>query len=151
MAEKQLHELTPEMMEFLQGEKVIFLSTQDHEEGAPTITCISWLLAVTPTKIRFAIDPRSRVIENIAANPRLSLAFIGLESSFAVSGSGSSELNQLDGVTIRMTEVNVDVVGVREIMFYGSKIITEPEFEKTYNLDLANKFDAAVYAALGKA
>lgn len=150
MDEKQMHELTSEMMQFLQGEKVIFLSTLDHEEGVPSTTCISWLLAVSPNKIKFAIDPRSRVIRNIAANPRLTVAFIGLGGCFSVSGSGSSDLKQLDGVTINMTEVSVDVVGVRDIMFYGSKITADPEFEKTYNIELANKFDTAVYGALAR-
>ncbi|MEK8130450.1 pyridoxamine 5'-phosphate oxidase family protein [Paenibacillus filicis] len=148
MAEKQMQELTSEMMQYLQGEKVIFLSTLDHEEGVPSTTCISWLLAVSPNKLKFAIDPRSRVIENIKTNPRLTLAFIGLEGCFAISGSGSSDLKQLDGVTIKMTEVSVNVLSVRDIMFYGSKITAEPEFTKTYNLELANKFDAAVYEAL---
>lgn len=148
--DKQRRELTPELVSFLQGEKVVFLSTIDHEDGSPAITCISWVLAVTPAQIRFAIDPRSRVIENLAANPRLSLAFIGLGGSFAITGTGTSSLNQLDGVTIRMTEVVVEVTGVRDIMFYGSKIVTEPEFVKTYNQELADKFDAAVYGALGR-
>jgi hypothetical protein len=49
-----------------------------------------------------------------------------------------------------MTAVNVDVHEVREIIFYGSTITTEPQYEKTYNLDLAKKLDAAIYAALGE-
>ena len=144
-------QLSAELVEFLGAkEKIVFLSTIDHEEGVPATTSISWVCAVSPTKIRFAIDPRSRVIKNIEGNPRLTLSFIGLGSSFSVSGSGSSHLQQLDGVTIRMTEVEVDVVSVREIMYYGSKVTTEPQMEKTYNLALAEKLDHAVYAAIGR-
>lgn len=150
MAELVQQELSQEMIDFLQGEKLIVLSTIDHESGAPAVSCISWLVAAGPQEIRFAIDPRSRIILNIEKNPTCTLLFIGLGSCYAIAGQAHSDRQQLPDVSIKMTQVVVKVTEIREVMFYGSKITQEPAYEKTYNEELAKKLDDAVYTALRK-
>lgn len=143
-------ELTSEMISFLQGEKLVLLCTIDHETGEPNVTCISWVLANSPSEIQFAIDPRSRVIDNLNAASACTLSFIGLGSCFAISGHGHSDGEQLPGVSIKMTGVKVKVQEIRDVLFYGGKISQEPDYVKTYDAELAKKLDGAVYAALGK-
>jgi predicted pyridoxine 5'-phosphate oxidase superfamily flavin-nucleotide-binding protein len=150
MTEVVQRELTNEMKSFLQGEKLIFLSTVDHEKGIPNMTCISWLVANTSTEISFAIDPRSRVLDNLDRNATCNLTFIGLGSCYSVTGKASSNREQLDNVSIKMTQVSVAVEEVRDVLFYGGKISEEPNYVKTYDAELAKKLDTAVYAALRK-
>ncbi|MDB5083421.1 MAG: hypothetical protein JWN30_307 [Bacilli bacterium] len=150
MTELVQQALTEEMIDFLQGEKLIVLSTIDHESGAPNVSCISWLVAASAHELRFAIDPRSRIISNIDKNPSCTLTLIGLGSCYAIAGQAHSDVQQLPGVSIKMTQVVVMVQDVRDVMFYGSKITQEPAYIKTYNEELAKKLDDAVYTALRK-
>jgi predicted pyridoxine 5'-phosphate oxidase superfamily flavin-nucleotide-binding protein len=150
MAENITTELSQELLNFLQGEKLLLLHTTDHETGVPNVAAISWALAIGPKLIRFAIDPRSRVVANINKDPRISLAVIGPESTYSISGTAKSDTENLQGVALKMIKVDITVDEVRDIMFYGAKLSTEPAYVKTYDPKLAEKYDSEVYTALRK-
>ncbi|BCJ86167.1 pyridoxamine 5'-phosphate oxidase family protein [Effusibacillus dendaii] len=150
MAETVQTELPQVLVDFLQGEKLVLLHTIDHETGAPNVAAISWLLALDPKSVRFAIDPRSRVVANINKNPRVSIAIIGPDSCYSISGVASAGTENLEGVALKMIAVDVSVDEVRDIMFYGAKMSVEPKYEKTYDPKLAEKYDQEVYSALKK-
>ncbi|MEB3103656.1 hypothetical protein [Ferviditalea candida] len=44
--------------------------------------------------------------------------------------------------------VTVNVKEVEDVIFYGGRITVEPDYEKTYNPELAKKLDAEVYGLL---
>lgn len=150
MAENVITELSRELLDFLQGEKLILLHTTDHETGVPNVAAISWALALNPKLIRFAIDPRSRVVANINKDSRVSLVSIGPKSTYSISGTAKADTQNLEGVALKMIKVDVTVDEVRDIMFYGAKLSAEPAYVKTYDPKLAGKYDSEVYTALRK-
>ena len=50
--------------------------------------------------------------------------------------------------TIKLRVVSVKVESVEDVIFYGGKVTTEPQYEKTYNKKLAEKLDNEVYGVL---
>ncbi|GIM47433.1 hypothetical protein DNHGIG_29820 [Collibacillus ludicampi] len=151
MAENVRPELHEELFNHLQGEKIVLLATIDHETGAPNVTAISWLVATDPRTLRFAIDPRSRVVQNINKENRVTVAVLGAGSAFAISGRAFVEEEKMEGVSLKMVRAEISIEEVREVMFYGGKLTVEPAYEKTYDPKLAEKFDSEVYTALRKA
>lgn len=150
MADKTATELSQEQVNFLQGEKLVILHTTDYETGAPNATAISWFLAVNSKLLRFAIDPRSRVVNNINKDCRVSVVILGPDSVYSISGSASAGTDNLEGVALKMINVDIAVDEVRDVMFYGAKLTVEPKYEKTYDPKLAEKYDTEVYTALKK-
>ena len=49
---------------------------------------------------------------------------------------------------LRYRIVSVEIESVEDVMFYGGKVTMEPEYEKTYNKELAEKLDNEVYGVL---
>ena len=47
-----------------------------------------------------------------------------------------------------MRIVSVEIKFVEDVVFSGGKVTTEPEYEKTYNKELAVKLDHEVYTIL---
>lgn len=148
MADNVTTELSTDMLTFLQGEKLVLLHTTDFETGVPNVAAISWVLAIDSKQIRFAIDPRSRVVSNINKDGRISIVTIGPDSTYSISGTAKVDSANLEGVALRMVKVNVEIDEVRDIMFYGAKLSVEPKYEKTYDPKLAEKYDTEVYTAL---
>jgi hypothetical protein len=148
----ELNTALPEpLFSFLQREKLLLLNTLDHETGAPSVHALSWVYAKDTQTIRFAVDQSSRILTNIASNPLTALSFIGAGSVFAIYGSARVVVDRLEAVPIKLTCVDVDIQTVRDEMFYGSRIVTEPEYEKTYDKRAAAKLDGQVFEAMKKA
>jgi len=135
----------------LQKESFALLSTIDYETGAPSMNAISWLYAKEPGTVRFAVDQRSRIVSNIKQNPQLNLTFIGAGSVHAVYGSGRLVADALEGVPFKLACFDIDISVVRDAMFYGARISTAPEYEKTYDKRAAEKLDNQVFEAMKKA
>jgi hypothetical protein len=143
--------LSEPLFSVLQREKFLLLNTIDHETGAPSINAISWIYAKDPQTIRFAVDQRSRILKNLANNPLATLSFIGAGSVYAIYGTARVVMQTLEGVPLKLACVDVDIQSVRDAMFYGSRIVTSPEYEKTYDKRAADKLDGQVFDAMKKA
>ncbi|MNI21361.1 hypothetical protein D3C73_748810 [compost metagenome] len=135
----------------LQKEKFLLLSTVDFESGAPTINAISWVYAKDPTTIRFAVDRRSRIVSNLQHQPLVTLTYIGLGSVHAMTGIAKFVTEALDGVPFQLSCFDVEISLVKDAMFYGARIINQPEYEKTYDQRAADKLDGQVFDAMKKA
>lgn len=135
----------------LQKEKLVLLGTVDAETGGPALSAISWVYAVDPQTIRFAIDARSRIIANLAAQPKVVLTFFGSGSVYSCTGEARVVAEALEEVPFKLTCYDVRLDAVRNAMFYGARIIAEPEYEKTYDKRAADRLDQQVYAAMKKA
>lgn len=135
----------------LQKEKLVLLHTVDEESGAPTSSAISWVYAPEPGVIRFALDQRSRLVANMKANPAVSVTIFANNTVNVVSGQAKLVTESLDEVPFKLTCFDVAIDGVRDGMFYGARIATEPEYEKTYDKRAAEKLDNQVFAAMKKA
>ncbi|WNQ13490.1 pyridoxamine 5'-phosphate oxidase family protein [Paenibacillus aurantius] len=143
--------LTDQQLPMLQKEKFVLLSTIDAETGAPSVNAISWVYAMGPDRLRFAVDQRSRIIQNVQAHAQAAITFFGGGSVHTVNGTAKLVAEQLDGVPIKLACVEVEVASVRDVMFYGSRISVEPQYEKTYDKRAAEKLDGQVFHAMNKA
>ncbi|QOY34327.1 pyridoxamine 5'-phosphate oxidase family protein [Anaerobacillus isosaccharinicus] len=143
--------LTDELFEFLQKERFVTIATVDHETSGPNVSAISWVFAPTKETVRFAVDNRSRIIENIKGNSQVVLNVIGNESTYSISGTASVKVEKLEEVPLKLALVEIQIKEVRDVMFYGSKISVEPQYEKTYDKEAAEKLDNQVMTAMKKA
>jgi hypothetical protein len=103
------------------------------------------------SRVRFAVDARSRLNANIRANPHVTLTLIGEGSVHAINGHAALVTEKLEEVPFALCCIEVAVDTVRDAMFYGARISVEPEYEKTYDKRAAAKLDGQVFAALKKA
>ena len=143
--------LPDELFAQLQKEKFVLLSTIDSDTGGPANNSISWVYAVNPATIRFAVDARSRIVTNISKNPHATITFFGSGSVHAVYGKARLVSDSLEGVPFKLACFDIEIDVLRDAMFYGSRISVEPEYEKTYDNRAAEKLDNQVYDAMKKA
>ncbi len=143
--------LTEELFQLLQKERFVTIATVDHQTGGPNISAISWVYAPKKDSVRFAVDNRSRIIENIKANANVVLNIIGNESTYSISGTALIKVEKLEEVPLKLALVEIEIKEVRDVMFYGSKISVEPKYEKTYDKEAADKLDSEVMIAMKKA
>ncbi|MGC5325571.1 pyridoxamine 5'-phosphate oxidase family protein [Brevibacillus sp. SYSU BS000544] len=150
MAETVANSLSEELFRLLQQERFVQLGTIDHETGAPSLSSISWVFSPNPQTIRFAVDSRSRIITNIQKEPKVVLNLIGAGSTYAINGNATLAIERLEEVPLKLAMIEVQIESVRDVMFYGSRISVEPQYEKTYDKNAAAKLDNQVMTALRK-
>lgn len=135
----------------LQHENFVLLHTVDAESGSPTSSAISWIYAPDSGRLRFALDGRSRLIENLKARPEVSVTLFGAGSVHAVYGQAKVVADKLEGVPFPLACVDIEVSAVRDAMFYGARLSVQPEYEKTYDKRAADRLDGQVFEAMKKA
>jgi hypothetical protein len=135
----------------LQSEVFLLFHTIDMETNAPTVNAISWVYAKEPTKIRFAVDARSRIVKNVQKNSYVSFSYIGLQNVYAITGKTHIVTEELPGIPFKLVCIDVTIDSVREAMFYGSRITNQIEYEKTYDKRAAEKLDNQVLEAMKNA
>ena len=135
----------------LQKERFVTLATVDYETGGPNVSAISWILAKDEETIYFAVDNKSRIIQNITHNNKVVINLIANESTYSIQGEASLKEERLQGVPLKLALVEIKINEVRDVMFYGSKIVTEPQYDKTYDKNAAARLDKQVMEAIKKA
>ncbi len=143
-------ELTEELMEYLEGEKLVLLTTIEAEGNSPNVSAISWVKSYSKDKIRFTVTNNSRIIANIKENPNVVFTIIGLATVYSITGTADILEETMEGVPLKLAKVEVGVKQVFNSMFWGAQITQEPEYRKTYNPEKAKELDEQVYAALMK-
>src|SRR3954465_10586730 len=144
---REQEKLNSELINALQGEKIVSLITTDVNTGQPDLAMISWVVANSEgDRINFAIGHNASSARNIQDNPNVVLGFIGAGSCFSIKGKG--KVSEIIEKTIKVRVVSVEIESVEDVMFYGGKITTEPAYEKTYNQSLAEKLDHEIYSLL---
>ena len=76
---------------------------------------------------------------------------IANESTYSIGGKAPYHQEKLSGVPLKLTLLQLVINEVRDVMFYGSKISTEPAYEKTYDKTAADRLDRQVIEAMKKA
>jgi hypothetical protein len=143
--------LPEQLFSAMQKETFVLLSTIDAETGSPSTSAVSWLYAVEPDRLRFAVDQRSRIVANVKQNPLLNVTVISTGNVHAIYGSAIIVKDALEGVPFKLTCIDISIKAVRDAMFYGSRISVAPEYEKTYDKRAAEKLDGQVFDAMKKA
>lgn len=139
------------LFEELQKERFVTLATVDYETGGPNVSAISWVFAKDEGTVYFAVDNRSRILENIKNNPNAVINLIANESTYSIQGQAVIKEERLSDVPLKLALVEISIQEVRDVMFYGSKIVTEPQYDKTYDKAAAEKLDRQVMEAMKKA
>ncbi len=149
--DKTATELSEALFTKLQSETLVLLHTIDAETGAPTSSAISWVYAPDRNKIRFALDQRSRLVNNIRNNEQVALTVFATGTIHSIHGRAQLVTEALEGVPFKLACIDVNIDAVRDAMFFGSKLTVEPEYEKTYDQRAAERLDNQVFTALKKA
>ncbi|MCA1029919.1 pyridoxamine 5'-phosphate oxidase family protein [Bacillus timonensis] len=136
------------LYEYLQRERFVTVCSIDHETSGPNVSAISWVFAPEENRIVFAIDNRSRFIKNIQFNPQVVVNLIANESTYSIYGTASVKLEKIESVPLKLALIDIQIKEVRDVMFYGSKMVNEPKYEKTYDLQAAAKLDRQVMDVL---
>ncbi|HDR7791684.1 TPA: pyridoxamine 5'-phosphate oxidase family protein [Bacillus luti] len=140
--------LTDDLVQTFRKENIVMVATTDFEKQVPNVSAISWVYAVSKTSIRFAVDQRSRIAENIRHNAGVVLTIMANESVFSISGAGEILTDKMEGIPLKLTVIEVNVQEVRDVMFYGAKLAIEPTYEKTYDVRAAKKLDNQVLVGM---
>jgi len=140
--------LSPVLFEDCNREKIVFLSTMNNEKNTPVTNAISWLIALDDKTIRFAVDQRSFIVSNIEAVQGVSLSLFSNETVYSILGDAKVLTKQLPSIPLKLACIEVEIKEVKNILFYGSKIVTEPAYAKTYDERAAKKLDLAVLNGL---
>lgn len=135
----------------LQKERFVTIATVDHETGGPNVSAISWVLAKDDSTIYFAVDNRSRVLKNIKKNKLAVINLIANESTYSIQGEAFVKEDKLKDVPLKLALIELSIKEVRDVMFYGSKIVLEPNYDKTYDIAAAERLDKQVMKAMKKA
>lgn len=151
MANQVEPKLIKPLYDELQKERFVTLATVDFETGGPNVNAISWILAKDEETLYFAVDNRSRIVQNINSNNKVVLNIIANESTYSIAGEASVKAEKMEGVPLKLALMAITVKEVRDVMFYGSKITVEPQYDKTYDKDAAARLDKQVMEAMKKA
>jgi len=135
----------------LQKKCYVILSTVDSETGAPDVNAISWVFAKDEHTILFAVAKRSKIVENIEQTKHAVITVIANESTYSISGEATVKVEELEGVSLKLSLIELHINEVRDVMFYGSKISAEPQYETTYDPEAAEALDEKVMEVLKKA
>ena len=143
--------LPEELFMLFQKETFVLLGTIDAETNGPSSNAISWVYAVDHGKLRFAVDHRSRIINNVKQQPQVTVTLFGMGTVYVIYGKASLAAEVLEDVPFKLACFDITIDHIRDGMFYGAKISIEPEFEKTYDKRAAEKLDSQVFSAMKKA
>ncbi len=141
-------ELTEIQLQLLQNERYTTVATVDAKTGAPQLNVISWVYAPSAKQLFFAVGFKSKIIENIAKQPMVSVSFVGEGTTAGVSGTAILKREVLDTVPVKLALIQLNINQVDDIMFFGARITDELRYIKTYDLDAAAKLDRKVKAAM---
>lgn len=146
---KESDELPKEMLDYLEGERLVLLATVD-PAGAPNVSAISWVKAKDVNTIRFSVASNSRIVENLKNNKQTVFTVQGLHSVYTIQGTSDILEEAMEGVPMKLAKIETKISKVRNSMFWGAELSVEPEYVKTYNPQKAKELDDQVYESLMK-
>lgn len=132
----------------LQYQRLVTLSTVDYETGGPNVNAISWVFAKDDKTIMFVVHKRSRIVKNIKNNKKVVINVIMNKSSYSISGNAHIKETKLGTIPLKLALIKLDITEVRDVMFYGAEITSEPEFEFTYDKEAAERLNKQIDFAL---
>lgn len=141
-------ELNDTIFTLLQKEHFVLLATIDYETNGPNVNAISWVNAIDPTTVRFAVGHKSRIVDNIKSDPQVNLTVFAAGSVYTINGKAEVVEDAIEDISIKLAKIEVKIDAVRDVMFYGAEIAQEPTYVKTMNQELAEKLDHEVLQSL---
>lgn len=148
MAREISKTLPEQILEYLAGEQLVTVVTKC-EDGTMVANTISWCVARDASTIRIAADQQSFIISNIQKDPHTLITLYGPNGMYSVTGQAKLINPLIKDIEYPISVIEVNVKQVREIMFYGGKLIQTLSFKKNpiYKID---HLDHLVYQELNK-
>lgn len=143
-----LTELPAKLEAFLQGPRLVLVTTLDSETKWPTNNLITWVLAYDQKQMRLAADAKGRILQNIRADDRVLLSVLAYGACYVAEGHGKVLADELPGVTLKLGCAGVEITAVRDVTFWGGRITAEPEYDVNYDHATKEKLDTAVFKAM---
>ncbi|SDG93469.1 Pyridoxamine 5'-phosphate oxidase [Alteribacillus persepolensis] len=143
--------LSSDLLRLLRRETFVSVATVREETGTPDVHAISWVYAKDAHTIFFSADSRSRIVRNLKVNDGVVISFIANGSTYAIRGRAAVEKEEMPNIPIKLALVKCVIEEVRDVMFYGAKMVSAPAFEKIYDLEAARKLDTQVMDELKRA
>lgn len=144
-------QLSDSLFDSFQSETFVLLSTVDQDSGGPTSSAISWIYAVDPSRLRLALDHRSRLVGNIKAQPKVTVTIFHEDTIYAINGGAQVVQDPLADVPFEMCCFDIQVEAVRRALFCGAKVDRAPTYAKVYDQRAADMLDDQVFSAMKKA
>lgn len=145
------HELTQSLFEALQKERYVILTTVDPQSGIPNVNAISWTLAKDFRTLLFSVAGRSKIVDNIRSAKHAVITIMANESTYSISGEANVKAEKVEGISLDLVLIELKITEVRDVMFYGSKLTVEPQYEIAYDHEAAKALDIKVMDAMRKA
>ncbi|AMM44813.1 FMN-binding protein [Bacillus phage SP-15] len=136
------------LMQAFDGNQVVLVTTKNSESQYPQTTSVSWIKALDNSSLRLATGFRSALVKNVREDDFISVAIMANETVYAIYGHAKILVDKMDGVSVPMTLIEIDIESIYKTMFWGAKVTAYPEYVKTYNVDKAEKLDEEVYSVL---
>jgi hypothetical protein len=150
MAEVIAQSLNPELLSYLQTERFVILTTMT-SFGTPYVSAVSWVYAPDLSTVLIAAETQSHIVENVQKNPHVIITVFGVGSVYAIVGEAFIKKERIESVPLKLSLLELRIKEVRDVMFYGSRLSSAPQYEKTYNVNAAAKLDHQVMEALKNA
>ena len=148
MASRVFDELPEEIVHLLKQEQYVTVSTIEPKNSTPDVHAVSWVYAASPRILRFAVDARASAVENLRETPGMAMTVIGGGTTYSIAGKGKILTTEVSGISFPLAIIEVDVAEVKDVMFYGSRMLRGPVFEKTYDPEAAEELDNKVLEAM---
>ncbi len=148
MADEPLTELPAELVEYLQGRRLVLVVTPAAEGGPVNVHAVSWAIACDRGTVRLAVDNRARLARNLKAAGKLVLVVPGAGGCWSITGHAALEEEQMNDTPLQLARFRLEVEAVRDVMFFGAALDQPPTYKVTYNPVAAARLDEQVYAAL---
>lgn len=141
-------ELPQELMSILQGQPLTIISSLSPDQKIPEMHAISWVHALSLRKLQMLVGLRSRVANNLLAHSEVGLVVFGMHSVFSVQGVAVLRQQRVPEIPIPLTLFAIEVQQVRDVMFFGAKVLELPRYGVTYDHDAAERLREAVSGKL---
>lgn len=129
-------------------ERIGFLSTIDKISGDIQLNAVSWIYAYQPKILRIAVSTKSQIVKNVETHGQVNFSFFYEKAILSFQSKSKIITKEMSGVPFPLTIIEIEAVELHDIMFYGSEIIQEPIFQKTYKIEVAKKLDEQVYQSM---
>ena len=122
--------LPAELVRFLSGGQTCIVATVD-DEGSPSTTLMTWVVARDPLTLVLAIDQRSRALRNLRKRPHIAVEVLGDGVCYGLRGHADIEKETLLSAPFPSALVAMRIEECRDhaapgVRFYGPRYDFEP-------------------------
>jgi hypothetical protein len=144
------NKLSKELISHLQNRNFVIV-TITNSEAKPVNRSVSWVYAINDKVLRMVIDSKSKIISNLHLNNNITVTVFLNESVYQISGIAKIKIENIEGIPFKVSMIELTVNEVEDIMFFGSKLVSYPEYMKVNNEEKGKQLDELIFKKLKEA